>query len=206
MYVVGGETDDGTTASILKFYSAEGSWSEVAPMPVPREAFASCVYKSDIYVFGGYDERGEDHDAQVSVLKFDTEANEWSTQAPLPVESAWHSASVLCFDGQIYILGAGDFGREVLRFDPMTNAWSTLAQTLYARKCGMSFVLAGCLYAMGGSPSASMERHDVATNTWTPVAAMLEGRGYFCAVCIESEGPPEGQNLFDSLIAKALTQ
>jgi hypothetical protein len=37
------------------------------------------------------------------------------------------------------------------------------------------------------------------------VADMLEGRFTFCAVTIKSEsaGPPEEQDLFDSLIAKA---
>jgi hypothetical protein len=178
MYVLGGETDDGITASILKFDSAVGSWSEVAPMPAPRESFASCVHKS-------IDERGEDHDAQVSVFKFNTEAKEWSIQAPMPVQSAWHSASVL--HGQIYIVGAGDTGRGVLRFDPMTNAWGTLAQIHCDREYGMYFVLAGCLYSTGGgNANASMERYDVATNPWTSVAAMLEIRRNFCVVCIES--------------------
>jgi hypothetical protein len=48
---------------------------------------------------------------------------------------------------------------------------------LYTQKIGASFVLADCLYAAGGgdaSTRGSVERYDVATNTWTPVADMLE--------------------------------
>jgi N-acetylneuraminic acid mutarotase len=194
------------TASVLKFDSAQGIWSEFAPMPGPREVFACCAYKSDIYVFGGNDEEVENQSAQASVFKFDTEANEWTTQAPMPLVCAYHNASIL--NGQVYITGAGDSGREVLRFDVATSAWSTLAQTIDDRAFGVSFVLAGCLYVAGGgnNASASVERYDVATDTWTELADMLTERRYFRAVCIESEGPTEEQNLFDSLIVTALIQ
>jgi N-acetylneuraminic acid mutarotase len=173
-------------------------------MPAPREMFACCAYKSDIYVFGGYDERLENQGAQASVFKFDTEANEWTTQAPMPLVCAYHSASVL--NGQVYITGAGDSGCDVLRFDVATGAWSTLAQTIDDRAFGVSFVLAGCLYVAGGNASASVERYDVATNTWTELANMLTERCCFRAVCIESDGPTEEQDLFDSLIVKSVIQ
>jgi hypothetical protein len=67
-------------------------------------------------------------------------------------------------------------------------------------------VLGGILYAAGGrahSEISSVECHDVATDTWTSVADMLEGRSLFNAVTIESAGPAEEQDLFDTLIAKA---
>jgi hypothetical protein len=205
LYVLGGRIDNDITASVLKFDGPEGNWSEVAPMPAPRDSFASCTYMGDIYVFGGYDEDGEDH---ASVFKFDTEANEWSTQEPMPFVCTHHYATIL--NCQVYIVGAGDSGREVLRFNPMTNAWSTLARTMHRRDHGVSILLAEYLVAAGGgsNANASVERYDVATNTWTPVADMLEGRRDFGAVliCIESEGPAEEYDLFDSLIAKALTQ
>jgi hypothetical protein len=168
-------------------------------MPAPRKEFASCAYMSDIYVFGGSDARNEVH---ASVFIFDTEANEWSTQAPMPIACAGHSASLI--NGQVYIVGAGESGREVLRFDFATDAWSTLPRTLHGRESGISFVLNDCLYAAGSG--ASVERYDIATNTWTSVVDMLEDRYSSCAVCIECEGPTEEQDLFDSLITKTSTQ
>jgi hypothetical protein len=202
MYVLGGWTDDGIAASVLKFNSAEDSWSEVAPMPALRRQSSCCAYMRSIYVFGGYDET---NNAQTSVFKFDTEANEWSALAPMPATFWCQSASLI--DSQVYIVGAGESRREVLRFDITTSAWSPLAQTIYRRNCGVSFVLADCLYvAGGGNAGATVERYDVATNTWTQVADMLEKRRSFRAVCIESGGPTDEQDLFDSLIAKALTQ
>jgi hypothetical protein len=42
----------------------------------------------------------------------------------------------------------------------------------------------------------------VATDTWTAMADMLEGRYASGTVTIGSSGPGEEQDLFDSLIAK----
>jgi hypothetical protein len=198
MYVMGGKiSQEGAIATVLRFDSVQGTWSDVAPMPAATSAFAACAMGSDIYVFGG----GENAHLQKSVFKYDTEANAWSTLSPMPHMCTHHSACVL--DSLIYLIGARD-GNGVLRFDPALGSWSTLAPTSYSRIFGASFVVGGCLYAAGGrgSPS-SMERYDVASNTWTVVADMLESRKFFVAVSIESVRPAEERDLFDSLIAKA---
>jgi hypothetical protein len=103
----------------------------------------------------------------------------------------------------VYIVGESD-GRGSLCFDPASAEWSTLAPTLSYRRDSATFVLGGILYAAGGhSDISSVERYDMATDTWTAVADMLEGRSSFGAVTIESAGPVEEQDLFDSLIAEA---
>jgi hypothetical protein len=203
MYVLGGQDRENTVASVLKFDTTQGTWSQVLPtMPSARRAFAACTIGSDIYVFSG--RIIGRHQVQTSVFKFDTVTNEWSTLAPMPHACSWHSASVL--GGLVYIVGAGAIGRDVLCFDPASGAWSTLAPTSDCRKCGASFVVGGCLHAAGGKTTAMasiVERYDVASNTWTAVANMLEGRSAPCAVIIGSTGMAEEQDLFDSLIAKA---
>jgi hypothetical protein len=142
-------------------------------------------------------------DDQASVFKFDTEANEWSTLAPMFRACYGHSVSVL--DGLVYIVGAGESSYDVRSFDPSTGLSSALAPTSISRWFGASFVLGGCLYMAGGgyNRSTSVDRYDVASNTWTPVANMLETQDSFCAVTIGSAGPAEEQDLFDSLIAKS---
>jgi hypothetical protein len=210
MYIIGGTIDGHATDTTLKYDSIQDTWSTIAPMPEPRHTFASCVYRSDIYIFGGYDEDEELSESQASIFKFDTNVCMWTTEAPMPFTCSDHSSSVL--DGQVYIVGACvDFGQEVWRFDFATSIWYPLAVTSQSRYFGVSFVMAGCLYAAGGpagdsDASESVERYDIANETWTPVANMLEGRRCFNAVCIESEGPAGEQDLFDSLITKALTQ
>jgi hypothetical protein len=206
MYVLGGFAGGGAgvaTASVFQFDSVHGTWSQVANMPSARGDCASCAIGSDIYVFGGCS-RGY---GQTSVFKFDTEANTWNILAPMPVASFDHSVSVL--GGLIYIVGVGDSQREVLRFDPASGAFGTLAPTSSHRKCGSSFVLDGFLYVTGGGEghraSWSVERYDLVSNTWIYVANMPVGRRCFCSgtMAIESAGPTEEQNLFDSLIDKA---
>jgi hypothetical protein len=65
-------------------------------------------------------------------------------------------------------------------------------------------VVGGSLYAAGGlGQASSVERYDEASNAWTAMTNMLEGRRYFCAITIGSAGPAEDQDLFNSLIVKA---
>jgi hypothetical protein len=193
MYVVGGFDE-----STLKYDSAHDTWSTVATMPHPRSSCAACVVGNEIYVFGGINNEQAE---QASVYKFDTVADGWSILAPMPLACTGASASVM--KGHIYIVGAGGevSGCMVLRFDVSSGAWSTIAPTLSSQTYGASFVLGGCLYA--GS-SRGVERYDAATNTWTAVANMPEERSDFRAVVIGSAGLAEEQDLFDSLIAKAV--
>jgi hypothetical protein len=194
MYVFGG-----ATVVSLKFDSTQGNWSEIAPMSTVRIACAACTLGSDIYCFGGLDVQNA---RQTSVFKYDTVADEWSTLASMPQPCAHHSASVL--DGLVYIVGAGEGCCEFLRFDPASGAWSTLA-SLNNKSNGASFVVGGLLYAAGGASGASVKRYDVISDTWTvAVVDMLGTRFAFCAVTIASTGPAGEQDLFDSLITKAI--
>jgi hypothetical protein len=183
------------TSSVHKYDSTQDTWSEVAPMPEPRLELAACAIGSDLYVFGGFRTR---NNPQASVFKYDTEGNTWSTLAPMPHRLFSHSATVI--DGLIYIVGAedmDDYGRDFLRFDPASGAWTILAPTLYGRRYGVSFVLNKKLCGAGGSPGGdydegtTVECYDVATNTWAFVAGMLEGRRHFGVATIKSVGPIE---------------
>jgi hypothetical protein len=199
MYVLGGYDEAmAETARVLRYDSAQDAWREVASMPAARIELAACAVGSDIFAFGGEGERV----AQSSVFKYDTVADIWSTLAPMPVAGYGLCASVL--DGLVYIVGTGASRCEVLRFDPLTFVWSTVARTSRARQGGTSFVIGGFLYAAGGIAQSSVERYDVANNTWSALVNRLEGRLFARAVTIGSVGPAEDQDLFDSLIAKVL--
>jgi hypothetical protein len=198
MYVLGGFVNGRVTASMLKFDSTNGIWSDCTPMPASRRRFAACAVGADIYVFGGFCDG-----LQVTVFKFDTGANEWSTLAPMPSPHGFLTANVL--GGMVYIVGRMSSRRSVLRLDPVSGVWETLAPTLADSLNPSTFVLNGRLYYVAGGSgqtSKSVERYDVASNTWTAVAGMLEGRENCCAVTIGSAVTAEEQDLFDSLIAK----
>jgi hypothetical protein len=212
MYVLGGERERNgvaVTTGVHKYDSVQNSWSEVAPMLGPRYNFAACVVGNHIYVIGGCRRLNSNLEnmpssEQQSLFKYDTETDEWSTLPPMPEKE--HGISAIELDGFIYIVGAGD-GFRMLRFDPASGAWSSLSELRNFRYHCASFVLGGYLYAAGGAAddfgAFSVERYDVAANTWTKVADMLEGRDHFCAVTVGPAGPAEEQDLFDVLIAKA---
>jgi hypothetical protein len=167
---------------------------------------AACAIGSDIYVFGGkFGLEGR----QTSVFKYSTETDIWSTLEPMPLPCYSHSVSVLDGD-QVCIVGAGHDGEGVLRFDMASGMWSALGATLISKHGGLvlhrsaTFVLGGCLYVAGGQGDSSsiVERYDFATDTWTAVAKMFEGRSDFCAVTIGSTA----QDLFGSLITIAVRE
>jgi hypothetical protein len=82
--------------------------------------------------------------------------------------------------------------------------WSTLRAISNDKRGSAAFVVGGYLYVAGGERnSATVKRYDKATDTWTAVALMLEGRADFCAVTIGSADLAKDQDLFDSLTAKA---
>jgi hypothetical protein len=86
--------------------------------------------------------------------------------------------------------------------------WGTLGAALRNKHNSASFLLGGCLHVAGwgDDSSSSVERYDVATNTWTAMADMLTSRVHFCAVTMGSADPAEDQDLFDTLIAKAIRE
>jgi hypothetical protein len=199
MYVLGGlPYGGGRGVNNFKLESTQGTWSEVEHAPQRIVKSAAVAVGTDIYVFGGEDEVGEEQDF---VMKYDTVADAWSTLAPMPHTSSFHSACIC--NGLVYIVGAGIHGQNFLCFKPDSEVWITLSPTLSCRRYCATFMLDGSLYAAGGvvNPS-SVERYDAATDTWTAVASMLEARLTFGAVTIGSVGLAEEQDLFDSLIDK----
>jgi N-acetylneuraminic acid mutarotase len=206
MYVLCGICSESTVASVFKFDSTQDMWSVVEPMPEPRKLHAVCSIGSNIYVFGGR----FDHEDHTSSFKLDTrtETNTWSTLEPMPLPSSrsTHSVSVLD-DDQVYIVGAGYDGEGVLRLDTASGSWSMPGATSSNKHGSATFVVGGCLYVAGGiGNSSSVERYDVASDTWTAMADMFNGREVLCAVTIGSVEAAEDQDLFDSLIAKAVVE
>jgi hypothetical protein len=169
-------------------------------MPKARFGAATCAVGSDIYVFGGHI---SDIQAHSSVFKFDTEANEWSTLAPMPHPCCYHSANLL--DGVVSIVGAAATHHRLMRFNPASGAWRTLAPTSTRKLGEAAFVIGGSLYAAGSLENGkSLEQYSVATDTCAAAMAdMPVGRGLFAAVAIKSAGSVEEHDIFDELIAKA---
>jgi hypothetical protein len=193
-FVLGGFDNDRRTATTFKFDSALDTWSEVAPMPEALSTCAATAVGTDLYVFGG---EGDDaHDPlRDCVFKYDTVADQWSTLAPMPIGDALLFANVI--GDVVHVVGGWALGSRALRFESATGAWAS------RHFFGASFVLEGCLYSAGGDGVLRVERYDMASDTWTAVVDMLEGRSHHRAVTVGNITPAEERDLFDSLISKA---
>jgi N-acetylneuraminic acid mutarotase len=199
MYVLGGGLNHGVTSTVLKFDAIPGTWTELAPMPASRHSISTCAIESDIYVFG---ENNVDEEDQCFVFKYDTMTNAWSTLTPMPFHGCGLSLNVV--DGMIYIVG--DRSRDVRRYEPASGTYSLLAPMSTLRHFCTSFVLNGSLYVAGGLGNgnrSSVERYDIATDTWTDMADMLKERAFCGAATIQPVGPAQEQDLFDQLITQA---
>jgi kelch-like protein 17 (actinfilin) len=100
----------------------------------------------------------------------------------------------------------GSFLSSVIKFDTNLGAWTTVAPMATGRAQHGTFVLNGCIYAVGGLDEnrialASMEKYDPATDSWSAVKPMHQARKRLGVESMKVE-----VNLFDSLIAKAVTR
>lgn len=95
-------------------------------------------------------------------------------------------------DGSIVVAGGTTIDGETTtaeRFDPATNAWTTLAPMSTPRADAVAAPLSGgrVLVVGGGEYGASRataEAYDPATGTWTPTGALAAGRRHSAAVAL----------------------
>ncbi|MBC8422481.1 MAG: fibronectin type III domain-containing protein, partial [Chloroflexi bacterium] len=130
IYVIGGRDGtiphSGTPMDVVEAYDVvSGTWSTMAPMPVPMMDVYSTVYYSDthkIYVIGGYD--GSNVSGKVQI--YDVGSDSWSTGASMPTPRS-NLLAGLC-EGRIHAIGGYDGTNEFAvneAYDPSTNTWST---------------------------------------------------------------------------------
>jgi N-acetylneuraminic acid mutarotase len=137
IYAIGGSTESGFAPSLYPSHvyatSARGvstneeydpetnTWTYKTPMPTPRLAFATAVYKNKIYCIGGQANSTRTRINEV----YDPETDTWETKAPMPTPRNWVTANVV--NGKIYLMGGYTPYPSTLNevYDPETDAWST---------------------------------------------------------------------------------
>jgi subtilisin family serine protease len=128
---------------------APGSWSPIAPYPIPTSDNSAAVIGGKVYSVGGPNGSGNDNKAFV----YDPDANAWS---PLPnMPSARGKPAVAVVNGQLYVFGGWDAAgvpvASVDVFNPTTNTWSTLsASNPRPRAAAGTSVAGGKVYLTGG--------------------------------------------------------
>ena len=164
-----------------------GTWSNLAPMSIPRLYFASHVLPSgEVWVLGGeyignpliatWSNTGE---------LYDPVANSWSPIAHHPEESFGDDPSMLLSNGKI--LAGSLFSRNSYLYDIATNTWSSAVAKVYDDrsdeeswvKLPDGSVLTYDLFNSVATGGSYAERYIPATNTWSSVSPSDSTAGGF---------------------------
>ena len=84
LYVIGGESDDGTTLSSVEVYDPEtNTWIEASNMNVPRKNCLSLTHDGLLYVIAGLRGSGETVEAELKSTYFIPATNEWRSMSAM---------------------------------------------------------------------------------------------------------------------------
>ncbi|MFI1980224.1 Kelch repeat-containing protein [Streptomyces wedmorensis] len=192
-------------AGMLPAHAGNGTiWTTLSSMPTARGSAASAAAPCPpgqtgtcVYSMGG----GTTLATVATAESYNRLTNAWSTLPPLPTRRSNAAAvAATCPPGQtgtcVYVIGGGIFEptaftpqTAVESYNPVTNAWSTVAPLRTART---SLAAAAapcptgqtgtCVYAFGGESNSMLlnlaEVYNPANNTWSTLTAMPTRRGY----------------------------
>jgi N-acetylneuraminic acid mutarotase len=182
----------GTFTAVQAGY-AQGTWTILAPVsPSPTEGMT--VGGVGQVIVGAYGFSGG-YTNQTRLYNINT--NTWSlgTAAPLPARAGAASGDTTQ-GGFLYVIG-GESSTGVLadlqRYDPVMDTWTTLMSMPTARAGAAAAVIDDGIFVIGGRQSingpcsggpylATVEKYDIDTNTWSPVAQLPTPRSDLAAV------------------------
>jgi N-acetylneuraminic acid mutarotase len=150
LYLLGGVTDAGVTASAEVYDPASDKWDNLPSMSLARQDLAAFALDGKVYAVGGRDSGTDTTDR---VEAYDPKTGKWQTVAPLPTKRSDFAA--VTWDGQAYVLGGEIPDQAVLgdvdSFDPKTGTWKALTTVLPHPRHGLGAAAWNDrLYTFGG--------------------------------------------------------
>jgi DNA-binding CsgD family transcriptional regulator len=148
LYVIGGETAQGTTSAVLRYRASPGGWETLAEKPTPVSDVQAVVVGERIFVPGGKDAGGK------AVKTFEVylpRLNKWEQLAPLP--AALSGYALAASEGRLYLFGGWDgdvYSAAVYSYDPAANTWQMRTALPSARAFAAAVLVEGRIYIAGG--------------------------------------------------------
>jgi N-acetylneuraminic acid mutarotase len=150
-----------------------GTWSERAPLLLPRSETSTALVGTRLFVLGGYPGARITSDA---VQVYDSATDSWSLGPTLP--RPLHHTMTAVVDGRLFIIGgeAGNptgsesvFQDRMYMLDETADTWVERAAMPTARSGGGSAVIDGKIYVAGGRPprGSGLAVYDPALDQWT---------------------------------------
>ncbi len=174
---------------------AQGTWTALTPVsPSPMEGMTvGGVGQIIVAAYGFSPAPGNTN----QTLLYNINTDSWSTGAPAPLPARAEAAyGETTHGGFLYVIGGGNSGvalSDLQRYDPVLNAWTTLAPMPTARAGAAAAVIDDGIFVIGGRQSTSgpcsggpylqtVEKYDIDTDTWSAVAPLLTPRSDLAAV------------------------
>lgn len=172
IYVLGGNSILGTTGTVERVDSRDGSVSLLDTRLTPRYFHSAKAVGTDIYVLGGIERVGDRYGFSSRVERFDTLTGKISEMSPAPA-SIRTPASVEV-GGKIYVVGGSEESEKRLNtlwiYDPQTDKWTSGAPMKVARECDV-VAKGDTIYAIGGfdgeNPVKTCEAYSISRNEWS---------------------------------------
>lgn len=121
VYLLGGETSQGVSGSVLRYRASPGGWETLASKPTPVSDVQAVVVGDRIFVPGGKNAAGQ----PVNALEvYSPRLNQWEQLAPLPVALSGYALAAA--EGRLYLFGGWDgstYSAAVFSYDPAANRW-----------------------------------------------------------------------------------
>ncbi|MFQ5768937.1 MAG: kelch repeat-containing protein [bacterium] len=165
-------------------------WTEKAPMPTKRLAFAAAVVDGKIYAIGGT--RSETGPLFSKVEVYDPATDTWDTNKT-EMPPARSSLGCAVVDGKIYAIGgvSSSIVSTLEVYDPVTDTWTTKAPMPTPRASVSTCAVNGKIYAIGGSKRTGslwsglsiVEEYDPSRDTWARKKDMPTRR-WALATCV----------------------
>jgi CSLREA domain-containing protein len=150
------------------------AWSSAAPYPIPIVDQAMAAIGDVLYSFSGVSNIAR----VANSYKF--EGANWTPIAPLP--EALENPVAVSDGTYVYVIGGipdtGPPRTSLYRYDPVSDTYATLAPCATGTWASGAAFLNGKIYKVGGYtdlngvPTAAVEVYNIATDSWSPAAAL----------------------------------
>lgn len=183
VWVVGGLTAAGASATVESYDPATDRWAAGPDLPIALHHLAAATFRGELVVIGGFGAGGSDLYSRPSDRVFALRGGQWTELARLRRPRGAAAAAVT--GDRLYLAGGRDSNLLIQPTEVFDGtSWQDRAAIPTPRDhLGMATDGDGRLYAVGGrylSPartSNDAERYDPARDTWERVAPLPTARG-----------------------------
>jgi N-acetylneuraminic acid mutarotase len=197
VYVLGGRFNqapkDPPATTILAYDATTDSWTTKAAHFTGAATNGAGRIGDELYISGGnrHLKRPPNHGSGVSsrLFAYNWRLDQVTRKANMPRATAEGITGVI--DNKLYVLAGKcrheELCRDFYRYDPTTNAWTTLPPAPNSHRHGAGAVVAGKFYVAGGgsAPFKGFDVYDPATNTWNTPGLLLLDRQFAVGTTVD---------------------